>query len=86
MRPAHSFRISVIVTNGWNGPEQTVGFSGGSDGKPSLAVSKRLESAIATFRAELSARYSVEQAGVIKDSAKAKASIFVVFLMPSQRC
>jgi multidrug efflux pump subunit AcrB len=48
-------------------------------GENATAVSKRLEKAIAAFRAELPARYSVEQGGVIEDSAKAKASIFVVF-------
>ena len=48
-------------------------------GENATTVSKRLESAIATFKAELPARYSVEQGGVIEDSAKAKASIFVVF-------
>ncbi|TPN81888.1 efflux RND transporter permease subunit [Mesorhizobium sp. CU3] len=48
-------------------------------GENATIVSKRLEKAIATFKAELPARYSIEQGGVIEDSAKAQASIFVVF-------
>ncbi|TGQ51257.1 efflux RND transporter permease subunit, partial [Mesorhizobium sp. M4B.F.Ca.ET.211.01.1.1] len=48
-------------------------------GENATAVSKRLGSAIAAFKAELPARYRVEQGGVIEDSAKAKVSIFVVF-------
>ena len=48
-------------------------------GENATTASKRLESAIAAFKAELPARYSVEQGGVIEDSVKAQASIFVVF-------
>ncbi|TJV91955.1 MAG: efflux RND transporter permease subunit, partial [Mesorhizobium sp.] len=48
-------------------------------GENATLVTRRLESAIAAFKAELPARYSVEQGGVIEDSAKAQASIFVVF-------
>ncbi|TIV96186.1 MAG: hypothetical protein E5V77_14805, partial [Mesorhizobium sp.] len=48
-------------------------------GENATVVSKRLQKAIAGFKAELPVRYSVEQGGVIEDSAKAQASIFVVF-------
>lgn len=48
-------------------------------GNDATSVTRRLENAIAAFKAELPARYSVEQGGVIEDSAKAQASIFVVF-------
>ncbi|TIU23272.1 MAG: efflux RND transporter permease subunit, partial [Mesorhizobium sp.] len=48
-------------------------------GENATSVTRRLENAIAAFKAELPARYSVEQGGVIEDSAKAQASIFVVF-------
>ncbi|TJW41900.1 MAG: efflux RND transporter permease subunit [Mesorhizobium sp.] len=43
------------------------------------SVVRNLDSAIKAFKAELPARYSVEQGGVMEDSAKAQASIFVVF-------
>ncbi|MER8424965.1 efflux RND transporter permease subunit [Mesorhizobium sp. M1403] len=43
------------------------------------ATVRKLDSAINAFKAELPARYSVEQGGVMEDSAKAQASIFVVF-------
>jgi multidrug efflux pump subunit AcrB len=48
-------------------------------GTDAASVTKKLGGAIAAFKAELPARYSVEQGGVIEDSAKAQASIFVVF-------
>ncbi|TIX53360.1 MAG: efflux RND transporter permease subunit, partial [Mesorhizobium sp.] len=46
--------------------------------EPAVVV-RKLDGAIAAFKAELPAGYSVEQGGVIEDSAKAQASIFVVF-------
>ncbi|TIX63220.1 MAG: efflux RND transporter permease subunit, partial [Mesorhizobium sp.] len=48
-------------------------------GADPASVVRTLDSAIAAFKAELPARYSVEQGGVMEDSAKAQASIFVVF-------
>ncbi|TIQ18200.1 MAG: efflux RND transporter permease subunit [Mesorhizobium sp.] len=48
-------------------------------GADPASVVRKLDSAIAAFKAELPARYSVEQGGVMEDSAKAQASIFVVF-------
>ncbi|WP_292299818.1 efflux RND transporter permease subunit [Mesorhizobium sp.] len=48
-------------------------------GNNAASVTRRLDKAIAAFKAKLPARYSVEQGGVIEDSAKAQASIFVVF-------
>ncbi|TIP25833.1 MAG: efflux RND transporter permease subunit [Mesorhizobium sp.] len=48
-------------------------------GADPASVVHELDSAIAAFKAELPARYSVQQGGVMEDSAKAQASIFVVF-------
>ncbi len=48
-------------------------------GIEATTVVKQLEKAIADFRAKLPAGYSVVLGGVIEDSAKAQASIFVVF-------
>ncbi|WP_292549505.1 efflux RND transporter permease subunit [Mesorhizobium sp.] len=48
-------------------------------GADAVSVVRKLDSAIAAFKADLPARYSVEQGGVMEDSAKAQASIFVVF-------
>ncbi|TIT86483.1 MAG: efflux RND transporter permease subunit, partial [Mesorhizobium sp.] len=48
-------------------------------GSDAVSVALKLGTAIDAFKAELPARYSVEQGGVTEDSAKAQASIFVVF-------
>jgi multidrug efflux pump subunit AcrB len=48
-------------------------------GVEATTVVKQLDGAIASFRAKLPAGYSVVLGGVIEDSAKAQASIFVVF-------
>lgn len=48
-------------------------------GADPVSVVRKLDSAIAAFKADLPVRYSVEQGGVMEDSAKAQASIFVVF-------
>ncbi|TIW39621.1 MAG: efflux RND transporter permease subunit, partial [Mesorhizobium sp.] len=48
-------------------------------GSDAVSVARKLGTAIDAFKAELPARYSVEQGGVTEDSAKAQASIFVVF-------
>ncbi len=48
-------------------------------GIEATTVVKQLEPAIAAFRAKLPPGYSVVAGGVIEDSAKAQASIFVVF-------
>jgi multidrug efflux pump subunit AcrB len=48
-------------------------------GVEATTVVKQMQGAIADFRAKLPAGYSVVLGGVIEDSAKAQASIFVVF-------
>jgi multidrug efflux pump len=48
-------------------------------GIEATTVAKQLDGAIADFRAKLPPGYSVTLGGVIEDSAKAQASIFVVF-------
>jgi multidrug efflux pump subunit AcrB len=48
-------------------------------GIEATTVAHQLETAIADFRGQLPAGYSVVLGGVIEDSAKAQASIFVVF-------
>lgn len=48
-------------------------------GSDATAVVRRLEQSIDAFRAALPPRYSVTLGGVAEDSAKAQASIFVVF-------
>jgi multidrug efflux pump len=48
-------------------------------GVEATTVVKQLQPAIAKFRAELPSGYSVVAGGTVEDSAKAQASIFVVF-------
>jgi multidrug efflux pump subunit AcrB len=48
-------------------------------GVEATSVAKQLEPAVKAFQARLPAGYSVVLGGVIEDSAKAEASIFVVF-------
>ena len=48
-------------------------------GVEATTVVKQLEPAIAKFRAELPSGYAVVAGGTVEDSAKAQASIFVVF-------
>src|SRR4029077_4446594 len=48
-------------------------------GIEAATVAKEIEPAIKAFRATLPAGYGVVLGGVIEDSAKAQASIFVVF-------